>query len=229
MTKAFRITVACVVMTVFLGTTPAAAEQIEMGFLGGFQLSRANLPESYMSMSYDTLAELSFGFHLSTFFLKGRFGLHPEINYLSRGIKTRESALGQEVTSRYTISYLEIPVLLIYRISLGGRIEARPLLGPYIGIPLKSKEIQTAGGQTNKRDLGDNLKNPDIGLVLGMQMGFLMDRTLLFLDVRFNLGFLNISKNIQDVSYDFNEEDVFRNRSLSMSIGFAFNLSPNRH
>ena len=229
MTKSFRIAAACLFMTVFLGTGQAADEQTEIGFLGGFQLSKANLPESYLSMSYDTLAEFSFGIHLSSFFLKGRFGLRPEINYLTRGIKTRESAQGREVISRYKTSYVEIPILLIYRIPLVGRIEVRPLFGPYIGIPLKSKELQTAFGETNKRELGDNLKNPDIGLVLGMQMGYLMDKILMFLDVRFNLGILNISKDIQKVSYDFSQEDGFRNRSLSLSIGFAFNLSQKGH
>jgi hypothetical protein len=48
------------------------------------------------------------------------------------------------------------------------------------------------------------------------------------LDIRYSIGFNNISQDIMDVAYEFQEDDTIKNRSLVLSLGVSFNLSKNR-
>jgi hypothetical protein len=198
---------------------------IALGFQTGILSSRADLPAGHADLTYGNIAGPFFGFHLAALLKNGIIGIRPEINYLVHGIKTLERDTGEQIKSRYKISYLEIPLLLVFRIPLRGKIEPRVLIGPYLGIPLKVTEVQTAFGETKRRDLGDNLKNPDAGLALGIQTGFRMGHMLLIFGARFRIGLLDISRDIREISYDFAEGDKVRNRALSLAIGAAFNLS----
>jgi len=44
----------------------------------------------------------------------------------------------------------------------------------------------------------------------------------LLLSVRYSLGLVNISKNIMDMSYDFQENDTIKNRAFTLSLGVGF-------
>lgn len=44
------------------------------------------------------------------------------------------------------------------------------------------------------------------------------------LAARYNLGLVNISKDIMEVSWDFRSHDTIKNRALTVMIGLAFNL-----
>lgn len=207
----------------FCGTFLLADQRIELGFRSGFIRSKANLPQVHDELTYGPVTHTSFGFFLSTFLFSSRLGIQPEINYHVLGIKTLEQDLGQTITSRYEVSYLSIPLLLVFRVTQSTKIEPRVSLGPYLGLPLKTKEIQTAFGIRETRDLGDNLKNPDAGIIIGLESVYKIRKIIISMEARFRFGLLNISKNIRDVSYDFSATDAFRNRSLAFSIGIAFN------
>ena len=98
------------------------------------------------------------------------------------------------------------------------------LAGFYIGIPGKVWEIQTVDGQTEKRQLGDNLKETDAGTVIGLDLKYRLKRISLVLAARYQHGLTNISRNIQAVSHDFDAGDTIKNRSFSLMLGLALNL-----
>jgi len=62
----------------------------------------------------------------------------------------------------------------------------------------------------------------DLGLVFGGNVRYRLGSIDILLSVRYCLGFLNISKAITDVSYDFQENDTIKNRALTVSLGFGF-------
>jgi hypothetical protein len=84
--------------------------------------------------------------------------------------------------------------------------------------------VQTIFGSTEERELGDNLKETDIGMVFGGNVRYRLGRLILILSVRYNLGLVTISKNIQEVAYDFQSSDTIKNRAWSVRLGIGFNL-----
>jgi hypothetical protein len=149
-------------------------------------------------------------------------GIQPEIHYSIKGFDVVEEDLGQEISSKYKISYIEIPVLIAYKFPLKGRLKPGLVLGPYLGFAHKVMEVQTAFGSTEKRELDDNLKKTDFGLVFGADFRYRLGFVNILLCVRYNLGLVNISRNIMEVSYNFGESDTIKNRALTVSLGVAF-------
>jgi hypothetical protein len=162
------------------------------------------------------------GSFVSLFFIGDRFGIQPEINYAVKGFDVLEEDIGQEISSKYKVSYVEIPVLIAYRIPLRGRFEPGLVFGPYFGFANKVMEVQAAFGTTEKRELDDNLKKMDMGLVFGGNIRYRLGAVNVLLSARYSLGLTNISKNIMDVSYDFRENDTIKNRALTVSLGIGF-------
>jgi hypothetical protein len=74
-------------------------------------------------------------------------------------------------------------------------------MGPYLGLPQRVTEVQTAFGNTEKRDVGSNLKELDAGLVFGGSVQYPLGSVKMTLDVRYSLEFTNLSRDITQVAY----------------------------
>jgi hypothetical protein len=198
------------------------ASQWEWGIKAGIMQSKANFSQDLPYISVGSLNAFSVGSFLSYFFIADQLGIQPEIHYSVRGFDILEENQGQEISSKYKISYFDIPVLIVYRLPLKGRIKPGLVFGPYLGFAHKVMEVQTAFGNIEKRELDDNLKNPDFGLVIGGNVRINLTSLNILLSLRYNLGLVNISKNIMDVSYDFQENDTIKNRSWTLLVGISF-------
>lgn len=196
----------------------------ELGVRAGMVRSHANISGYIPWLSFDPINEFCAGVFLSVDIIGGQLGFQPEINYAVKGFDAVEEDLGETISSKYKIHYVEVPLLISYKIPLKGRIKPGVVLGPYFGFPLKVMEVQNAFGETVKRELDDNLKNTDFGLVFGANVRFRMGTVNLILDFRYNLGLTNISKDITEVAYEFVGEDTIKNRSLAFTLGFGFDL-----
>ncbi len=198
------------------------ASQSEWGLKTGIVRSRAGFSGDLPYINIESLNTFSLGAFVSFFFIKNQLGIQPEIHYSIKGFDVVEEDLGQEISSKYKISYIEIPVLIAYKFPLKGRLKPGLVLGPYVGFANKAMEVQTAFGSTEKRELDDNLKKTDFGLVFGANVRYRLGSVNVLLSVRYSLGLVNISRNIMEVSYDFGENDTIKNRALSLSLGVAF-------
>jgi len=198
------------------------ASQWEWGLKAGIVRSEAGFSRDLPYTYVESLNAFSAGSFLSFFFIKDQFGVQPEINYSVKGFDILEEDLGQEISSKYKISYIEIPVLIAYRFPLKGRLKPGLVFGPYVGFAHKVREVQAAFGNTEKRDLDDNLKKTDVGLVFGGNVRYRIGSIGIILSARYSLGFVNISKNIMEVAYDFYENDTIKNRAFTISLGVAF-------
>lgn len=194
----------------------------EFGLKAGVARSKAGFSRALPYITMEPLNELSFGPFLSCFFIGNQLGIQPEINYSIKGFDAVETDQGQKVSSKYKISYIEIPVLISYRFPLKGRIKPGLVFGPYFGFAHLVREVQTAFDNTEKRELDDNLKNMDVGLAFGGNVRYRLGSMNVLLSVRYSLGLINISKNITEVAYDFHGDDTIKNRAFAISLGIAF-------
>ena len=150
--------------------------------------------------------------------------LQPEIHLSIKGFDMLETDQGQEISSKYKISYIKIPLLISCKFPLAGRLKPGMVIGPYIGLANKVQEVQSAFGVTEERELGDNLKKTDFGILLGGNVRYEMGKLTVILAARYSIGLVSISKDIQQVAYDFDSNDTIKNRALSIMFGIALNL-----
>ena len=219
-----RITLLSFLGFMILPTIVKPADCNELGFKAGISHSRAGISGEIPWMTFKSIQDVSAGVYFSLDIFGERLGLQPELNYTIKGFDAREMDGAEEVSSKYKISYLEFPVLVYYRIPLHGNLRPRLFFGPYLGLPQKVTEVQRAFGSTEKRDVGSNLKEHDAGLVFGGSVGYPLGSLEIRLDVRYNLGMTNISRDITQVAYEFQEGDTIKNRALTLTVGVGFNL-----
>jgi hypothetical protein len=204
------------------------ASRWEWGLKTGLVRSRAYFSRDLPYATVGSLNAPCVGVFLSNFFIDGQLGIQPELNYVVKGFDVLEEDLGQEISSQYKVSYFEIPVLIAYRIPMRGRIKPGLVFGPYWGIARKVTEVQTAFGNEEKRELDDNLKDTDVGLVFGGNIRYRLGSMDILLSVRYSLGLTTISKDIREVAYDFQSDDTIKNRALTLTLGIVFNPSAER-
>lgn len=227
MKKSGLYIIALCVISVILGGQ-LFSDELELGLKAGILNTKAEISRGLPGITYGSMNEGSFGASLSFFFIGDQIGLQPEVYYTVKGFNVLETDLGQEISSKYKISYIEIPVLISYRLPLKGRIRPGLVFGPYVGFAQKVREIQTAFGETQKRELDDNLKNTDFGLVFGGNIRYRLGSASIILDARYGKGLVNISKDITEVAYEFDADDTIKNRAFSIMLGVAFNFFTDR-
>jgi hypothetical protein len=197
----------------------------ELGIKAGLSRSHGDISRGIPGITFQSANDFSAGIFLSLHLFGEQLRLQPEVNYIVKGFDAQEMDRGEEISSKYLISYIEIPILVFYQVPLKGRLKPGVFFGPYMGFARKVMEVQTAFGETEKRELGDNFRGEDFGLAIGGDVRFRIGSFNLLLDIRYSLGFNNISKDIMDVAYEFQDDDMIKNRALVLSLGLGFNFS----
>lgn len=148
---------------ILLSGGPLYSCELEWGLKAGMVRSMAVISRDLPGITIEAIDGLSFGSYISFFFIGDQLGLQPEIYYSVKGFDAQETDQSQVISSRYKISYIKIPLLVSYKLPLKGRLKPGVVFGPYFGFARKVMEVQTAFGQTEERELGDNLKETDSG------------------------------------------------------------------
>lgn len=146
--------------------------------------------------------------------------LQPEVSWVQRGNDADE---GANQILKFDIDYIEVPVLL--RLSLSSASGVRPFVyaGPYVAFKQAcsvSGHDATGNVDIDCADLGDIfvLKSTDFGGAAGAGLDFRLGAGSLFVDARFTQGIENIAEKDPSGS-------SARNRTLSLTTGFAFALA----
>ena len=200
----------------------------EPGVKFGFARAHGDISRSIPGITWGPIHEFSFGLYFSLDIVGGQLGLQPEVNFLNKGFDALETDQGEEVSSKYKIRYIEVPVLVYWKLPLKGSLRPGFFCGPYFGFATRVMEVQTAFGETEKRELGDNLKGRDFGLVFGGNIRYGLGAVVLMLDIRYSLGLNNISQDITAIAYEFQEGDKIKNRVLTVGLGIGFDLGKDR-
>ena len=168
------------------------------------------------------------------------FAIQPELIYSTKGVEKKFrynfNSTDYETVLQIKATYLEIPVLLKYRIQTEARLKPSFYAGPSIGININgvfSLEEGTEGGFAT--DLGEidiaNLKSTEFSGVLGAELGIAMGNTTLLLDLRYTQGLTKAYEDVTTidagefpiVNSDLTADDS-KNSSFSLSVGILFPL-----
>jgi hypothetical protein len=197
--------------------------QTRFGIEAGVNLAKINVkedPSSGFSPTYSSkiglrigaLADIGIGEHLA---------VQPGIFYSMRGgkIKIDLAGFGSAETER-TVSYLEVPILVQYKINAGpGRVFVG--LGPSIGMALSGKDKQTydygafGSGDTSVtvKFGSDTTETKKLDFAGVFNVGYELNMGV-FVRVSYYLGLANMANNPPG------RDDKATNRGVSVSVGY---------
>jgi len=190
----------------------------DVGIKIGMSSVNVNLSQEIPGVEFSSRSEFIFGAFFSVNLFKV-LAVQPEVYYVKKGVNFTE----EEEFSEMEFSYLEIPVLLKFKIPIKGTITPGIFIGPYLAINTKARVLETEYGITTEIDMEEFAKSMDYGLVFGGCVEFKLNFGKLILDVRYNLGLVNVVKNLGTLTSGvLDDDDSVKNRSFTIMIGFAF-------
>jgi hypothetical protein len=153
--------------------------------------------------------------------LTNSFAIQPEVYYSQKG--TRASGKGSiyDVPYSYDFSlrldYIEIPLLMKYRIPTRGKFTPGIFAGPYVAFKVSAKAALTVESegmkQTQEVDIED-VKKMDFGLAFGANLDFDIGHSSIIIDIRYSLGLSKIS--------EYEDDPDMKNSAFTLMLGYAF-------
>ena len=192
----------------FIAFTTLNAQSNFIGLRAGMELSRFNMKNKPNDYNIKNKNGFTVGIFYRYHFTKC-FSVQPEIDLVRGGSKLTPKESGNN--TEYKMTYLNIPVLAGYNISVSKSFSPRIFVGPQLGFILSAKQE----GE-KKTDIKKKTKSPNFGLVFGAGGDFSIGENLFSLDFRYNLGLKNINK-------DFTGEKVKQN-SFSFTVSYALGI-----
>lgn len=206
------------------------AQKLRFGVKGGFTLSTVTGIEYYdNSVTFDDL-DYKPGFHIGAF---GQFmfteamGIEAGLYYAQTGgEKSRKFGGSQKVKLDIKTSYIQLPVLFMYKFKLSPDFYLYPSSGLYFGYgvgdgKVKIKTSQPGNSEQTTSDFfGDDMRRFDIGFVFAANIQY----KHLLASLSVEPGILHINKDT-DLYYNYRHyDDKYRmyNNSFKLSIGYLF-------
>jgi hypothetical protein len=175
----------------------AGRAQVQMGVKGGLNFSEmltSGNPTTLVDGNAQNMRYYPYTtFHGGVFFsipLGKKWVFQPELVYSSQGATSKpEKDYLVTATEDYRLGYLNLPLLIKYKLPAGFFVET----GPQAGFLLSAKTNETVVGDVNtvRYNIKSQLKSTDLSWALGagycspFNMGF---------DIRYNLGLSSINQ-----------------------------------
>ena len=189
----------------------------EGGVMLGLNASRLSLSKDLPGTEINTRTGLRVGGFYSMALSK-HFSLQPEAYFGVKGTDMVEGTLN----ARYELSYIEVPLLLKYTVNPDEALQLGFLTGPYLAFKTRAVAHYATSGQSMDVDLDELMKGMDFGMVLAANCGFRAGSGAIMLDLRVNLGFSDIGRNLALLGGDLNNNDTVRNSGFAVMVGYAF-------
>lgn len=204
--------------------------QTHVGFHGGATFSKMKTTEQGTTSGSGTLTSPTGGV-LFVFPLTNRFSIQPEINYVTKGGKTkfdfRVYTYSFSAESSVKINYLEIPVLGKFNFHQQ-TFDLNLFAGPSIayGISGVTYFSSTTNGITNTDKQTINFKNDqinrvDVDLNFGMGATFPLGINSVFFDFRYQFGISNMASPGSTSTNPINS----KSSAIIIQAGISFPLS----
>ncbi len=228
--------ISAIIATVIMSSVFVSAKQITIGVTAGVNFANVYVVDTRNTVyiigeQYDTPEEeinLIMGFcggSFLTYRFDENFAVQLEILFAMKGMhwQTEERSwdgIPYEVDHKWTLTYLEVPVLAKLRLPIKGRIKPDLLFGTALSKKLSARYWFEGEGSLNfstVRESGEgeleDINNIDLGLVVGSEFYFDYNRLRFLLDIRYTKGLTRIRDQ---------EEISEKNGVFSMMLGFSF-------
>ncbi|MBT8229344.1 MAG: PorT family protein, partial [Bacteroidia bacterium] len=156
--------------------------------------------------------------------LSGKWDVQTEFLYAARGINYNKQYLYDEITYQINIGYLQLPVLLGFKLSSQTKGGISFYLGPYGSLLLfahLNKEIE--GVKAHKEMNG--VRVFDFGSIVGFKVERKLESGSLLFDFRIGYSLVNMMDPIDGYFLEYNNtpDEYARNIGIIFSIGYRFN------
>ena len=179
-----QYTLSLLIVLSMLMSHQLAAQSARAGIKGGLNFS--NL---YLEDVGNENARVGYNLGIySQVMLGDALALQPELIFNTKGARAEYDVLGFTGENRFNLSYLELPMLLVFKVGEAIDIHA----GPYFGLLLRAN-VESEGdfGEGREQLDSDNFKNMDYGLSAGFAINF----GPLTGGVRYNYGLQKLANN----------------------------------
>ena len=137
--------------------------------------------------------------------------------YIQRGYKTEYSDYRGSKKTTDNVAYINVPVLVSYRVKLSDAAQFQLNVGPYFGFGVSGKQKTTSSFKGLKDyeidsfDEYDGMKKSDMGLHVGA--------AVVYQDIYFGVFYERSLTNVSNVT-----NADFKNGSIGVNVGYNFNL-----
>jgi hypothetical protein len=148
----------------------------------------------------------------------GRFGLQPELMYVTKGTKFSDIEEGMPFEAEMRLDYIEIPVLFVLPFGTGAGIAPHIYAGPAFAFESGCSIGFSAGGFDGSVNCVDDVEfigernKFDVGAMVGGGISVPMGPGALLLEGRYNFGLMNLIKD---------SDETVRNRSGAVLVGYS--------
>jgi Outer membrane protein beta-barrel domain len=176
--------------------------------------SYSNVNWSQDDGSGDPFRRLTFGL-LAEFSLSPRFAIQPELDLVTMGFSWRDASPAEGTKHVDGLSYLHVPVLFKVRLLHPGWIVPAVFAGPVLGIltSAHASDYDAYGNVIFQGDIKHLYRQADFGAAAGAGADIQVRNLRLLLDVRYYLGFMDVSTS---------EGFVVKNAALMITAGLGF-------
>jgi hypothetical protein len=206
-------------------TLTTHAQNVQFGLkagLGFSELMTSGSPKTIVSGNTQTMRYFPFttftgGAFASILFGK-KWSLQPEVVYSLQGANGRPvQNYYVTATEDYRLSYLNLPVLVKYKLPMSFFVET----GPQLGLLLSGKVNETLVGSTSSvhYDIKNQLKSTDLSWVFGV--GYCSPFNIGF-DVRYNLGLENVNQATSGSSTAPIPAGTLKNSVFQLGVFYIF-------
>jgi hypothetical protein len=143
--------------------------------------------------------------YINYFQITENFDIQVELQYATKGAiltldgRTEFGEMGGTFDLVYHFAYIEIPVLVKYKIGLDNSKHVGLFLGPQFSILTSAfwdiQDPENIGIEGRKRDIRDDTNNFDYGITCGLSYPFSISKLNCFVDIRYNLSLNKLWKS----------------------------------
>ncbi|WP_214070277.1 outer membrane beta-barrel protein [Mucilaginibacter sp. dw_454] len=210
-----------ITLTLLIATTTTFAQTINWGIKGGVNFAKQVLSPNTLPTGAKALTDYNLGVIADIDY--GKFYLQPGLFFTTKGERFVTGTIDANQTtegtssSKFILTYLELPVNFFYKAVLAPDAEFHIGGGPYFAYGLAAKEsfdgtVYHGGFGDHSADptyAGNYYKNPDYGV--NFIAGLVLQKYLV--DVQYGLGLGNLS---------YSDTNTLKNRVISVSVGYKF-------
>ncbi|MCX6243230.1 MAG: porin family protein [Bacteroidetes bacterium] len=235
-----QVLISTILLAVFLLGADSAFSQkfsigaklgMDVGFYSNFSKIKSDVEDATEDVTVKHPGHLGFqGGFVAILDFNKIVGLQMEMLFDRKGEKYKYTGAGTTVTENVGVTYLTIPILFRAGGSIGDKFKIHGIIGPYFGIGLGGKMKITGGGEEYEfaakfekepEDGGGDyyyMQRFDVGLTFGVTPAFTLGPGDLFLDLRYNFGFMDTQNWYEkgDNYYALN------NRSIGFTVGYVY-------